>query len=327
MTHSSSKYIPVEIQRFRNASKEIRFDVFLRVADGNFAHVFSKATGLDYKRLADYIQKGLKELYVSEEDRPLLEEYLKQNDAETFLSDPSITNERKVAAVANLTEQALTEIFTQVEVSEETAKNTERVIKSYVTLMARNPKSLTTLLKLAAHGQYLYYHAIAVSVFSLYLAKASGQFNQRMIEMIGLGGLLHDIGCTQLPKDMLDSPDELSPEQWNDMRAHTKLGLKMLEATANIPDEVRFIIYQHHEEPGGTGYPNGLRDGTLFYPAKIVAVADAFSALISRRPYRAAYTFEQALQILQSAGKHDPSIVDLLVAIFARRTPSSEDAA
>ncbi len=319
-------YISVDIQRFRNANRDIGFDVFLKISDGNYAHVFSKATGLDYHRLAGYIQKGLKELHVLERDSAELEAFLKQSDSDQFLLDPLVSNEKKVATLLNMTEQNLTELFAQVAVTEDTAKNTERVVKNYVQILSRNPRSLAALVRLASHGQYLYYHSIAVSVFSIYLAKATGQFNQRMIELIGLGGFLHDIGCTQLPKDMLDSPDELSPEQWNEMRSHTKLGLKMIEATPNIPDEVRYIVYQHHEEPTGAGYPNGLREQSIFYPAKIVAVADAFSALISARPYRPAYTVEQGMQILQSAGKHDPNLVDLLGTIFARAIRGDEAA-
>jgi HD-GYP domain-containing protein (c-di-GMP phosphodiesterase class II) len=102
------------------------------------------------------------------------------------------------------------------------------------------------------------------------------------------------------------------------------MGLHMIEATQTIPDEVRYIVYQHHEEPSGHGYPNGIHSPVIYYPAKIVAIADAFSALISRRPFRPAYTVEQAVQILQSeAGKHDRELVKLLGTIFLRQNESS----
>jgi putative two-component system response regulator len=96
----------------------------------------------------------------------------------------------------------------------------------------------------------------------------------------------------------------------------------MIENTPNIPDEVRYIVYQHHEEPGGHGYPNGLHNPVIYYPAKIVALADAFSALISKRPFRPAYTVEQAIQILQSQnGKHDRDLVKMLSNVFLKQVP------
>jgi putative two-component system response regulator len=145
-----------------------------------------------------------------------------------------------------------------------------------------------------------------------------------MLEHIGMGGFLHDVGATHLPKEIVCSPTELDAEQWVEMRAHTTLGMRMLEGTPNIADEVRYIVYQHHEEPGGKGYPNGLLGPVIYYPAKIVALADAFSALISKRPFRAAYTVEQAIHLLEagSGQKHDRELVHLMASIFLRPNSS-----
>ena len=123
-----------------------------------------------------------------------------------------------------------------------------------------------------------------------------------------------------LPKEVVDSPTDLTAAQWREMRSHSKLGLKMVDGTPNIPDEVRYIIFQHHEEPSGSGYPTGLRGPVIFYPAKLVGVADSFCALITKRPFREAYTIDQALGIIQhEVGKHDRDIVRLLTNIFGNR--------
>jgi putative nucleotidyltransferase with HDIG domain len=223
-----------------------------------------------------------------------------------------------------MTEQTMAELFMQSEVSDETAASTQKIVQSYVEMMLESPRTLALLLKLAAHGDYLYYHSISCAVFSMFIAKASGQFNQRMLEIVGMGGFLHDIGCAQLPKEVVCSPTELTPAQWKEMKSHPKIGLKMLEGASNIPDEVRYIVYQHHEEPGGQGYPNGLHGPVIYYPSKIVALADAFSALITKRPYRAAYTTEQALKIIQGEGtKYDRDLVRVLVSIFSKDAGSA----
>lgn len=316
---NGSKFVGVDIKSFRNSTRDINFDVFLKLGEGNYAHIFSRTTGLDYKRLAQYIQKGVSELHIRAEDKAEFESFVSR-PAETIFHDPNTSQEKKIATLLNMTEQNMAELFSSLDVPEDTAANTQKVVNNYVNLMVDSPKTLAIILKLVAHGDYLYYHSIAVAIFSMFIARASGQFNSRMLEIVGLGGFLHDIGSTQLPKEVICSPDELSPVEWKVMRSHTTIGLRMIENTPNIPDEVRYIVYQHHEEPSGHGYPNGLRGSVIYYPAKIVALADAFSALISARPFRPAYTVEQALQILTTeSGKHDRDLVKLLVSVFSRQ--------
>jgi len=317
---------PVDITTFRNATRDISFDVYLKLSDENFAHVFSRTTGLDYKRLAQYIQKGVTELFIRPEDEPLYKKFVTRT-AESIFNDPETSHEKKIATLLNMTEQNMAEIFTQLNVPDDTATKTQRVVKNYVDLMIEKPKTLALILKLVSHGEYLYYHSIAVAIFSMFIAKASGQFNQRLLEIVGMGGFLHDIGFTQIPKEILNSSEELSPVQWKVIRSHPKVGLKMLEGTPTVPDEVRYIVYQHHEQPSGHGYPNGLRNAVIYYPAKIAAIADGFSALISKRPFRPAYSVEQAIRILQSqTGKHDKELLRLLASVFLRQTEGQKAA-
>lgn len=309
-------YIAVDIRSFRNSSKDIRFDVYIKLSTDNFAHVFSKSTGLDYRRLAQYIQKGIQDLYIRFEDKPLFDEMLK-NNPDHILADPSASPEAKITTLLSMTEQNIAELFTYANVNPETAEKTQQIVRRYVDMMVSDPKSLALVLKLISHGEYLYYHSVAVSIFSMFIAKASGQFNQRTLEIVGLGGFLHDIGCTHVPEDVLNYPGGLSEEQWKEIREHPKLGLKMLEGNSGIPDEVRYIVYQHHEQPDGEGYPNKLHSPVIYYPAKIVALADAFSALIAKRPWREAFTVEKAIEtLLASPGKYDRKLVEFLSSNF-----------
>ncbi len=316
---STGNFFPVDIRAFRNSAKDIGFDVFLKLGEDNYAHVFSKSSGVDYKRLAQYITKGVTHLYVKNEDEAAFKEYL-QRSPEKIFNDPNIPTAKKISTLLNMAEQNISELFNVVNVSEEAAVNSVKIVKNFINMMSDNPKTLAVLLKSASHGEYLFYHSISVAVISMFIAKASGQANSRMLEICGLGGFLHDIGLTLLPKEIADSPNELTAAQWREMRSHPKLGLKMLENTPNIPDEVRYIVFQHHEEPSGAGYPNGLRGPVIFYPAKIVALADGFTALISKRPFREAYTVEQALGIIQSeTGKYDKDLVKIIISLFGEK--------
>jgi HD-GYP domain-containing protein (c-di-GMP phosphodiesterase class II) len=318
--------IPVDIQSFRHVTRDICFDVYLLISADNYAHVFSRSTGLDYKRLAQYIQKGVQKLYIRAEDEAHYRTFIARSSSELF-DDPSTPPEKKIALLLNMTEQNMAEVFSQLNVSQEAAESTQRVVRGYVDLLTKSPQSLALLLKLVSHGEYLYFHAISVAIFSLFIGKATGQFNQRTLELLAMGGFLHDIGCTQLPKEITSSAHDLTQEQWALMHEHPKLGLRMIEETPLIPEEVRHVVYQHHEEPGGGGYPNGLQEAAIYYPSKIVALADVFSALISKRPFRPAYSVEEALNLIQGeqakTNKFDRDLVAIVTAVFSRQSKAA----
>lgn len=312
------QYVPVDIKAFRQTSKSVSFDVFLKLSEENMAHIFSRSTGVDYSRLAQYIQKGISHLYIKAEDQVEFTRYC-QRTPESILKTPGAPEAQKILALMNMTEQNLSEVFAQFEVAEDTAKQTRKVVTGYIDLMKESPDALSTLLKLVQYGSYLYSHSVMTAVIGMWLAKAAGQFNRRTLELLGLGGFLHDIGMTQIDESILNRPDALSEIEWEAVRAHPSVGLKMVEPLRTVPDEAKFIIYQHHEEPSGKGYPNKLPGVSIYYPAKIISVADAFSALVSKRPYRKPYTAQQAMQLIQSQpNKFDKEVVKLLSAIVAR---------
>ena len=315
---SAEELMSVDIMKFRHSIRDINFDVFLKLADNNFARIFSGTTGLDYKRLESYIEKGVTSLFVLKKDSDLYNAFISVTAEQIFLN-PSTSPEKKIATLLNMTEQNIAETLSHLQVDDETAQSTQKIIHNYVDLMTQKPNTLSIILKLASHGEYLYYHSVAVAIFSMFIARATGQFNKKMIELIGLGGFLHDIGMTKLSPEVTNSPTDLTPEQWKEMHTHPKVGLQMVEKNKIIPEEVRYIIYQHHEEPSGHGYPNAIRGSVIYYPAKIVALADAFSALISKRPFRAAYTVEEAIKIIEKTnGKFDKDLIKMLPAIFLR---------
>ena len=314
----------VDIFKFRTALRDITFDLFLKVSENHFAHVFSKTTGLDYHRLEKYIDRGVRELFVQESDRAGYEAFISVTPESVF-NDTNVSHEKRVAALLNMTEQNLAGIFARFNVDDETATSSKKLVRGYVELMTDEPQSLAVILKLISYGNYLYYHAVAVSVFSLLLARALGQYDMQTLEVIGMGGFLHDIGRTQLPKEVNECSTDLTPEQWEVMKTHPKLGLNMLEKAKGIPEAVRFIVYQHHEQPGGGGYPNALRGTAIYAPAKIVGICDAFSALISARPWRPPFSVEQAIEVMESeSGKFDKTLLKNLEVIFSKKFTSSK---
>lgn len=147
------------------------------------------------------------------------------------------------------------------------------------------------------NGNYLFNHSLNVCLLSINLAAAAG-FSEKQVVEIGMGALLHDIGMTFVPSDILHSPCRLSDEEKFEVRKHPVIGLHLLERVPNIPESVSYIAYQHHERVNGQGYPKGRKGRFLHNFARIVMIADMFEAFSSPRAYRPANPPYKAMEFL-----------------------------
>ncbi len=113
-----------------------------------------------------------------------------------------------------------------------------------------------------------------------------------------MAALLHDLGKVAVPADILDKPGALTSGEWRTVVQHPRIGQVILEQAAALKDAVPIILH-HHERYAGHGYPYGLRAHEIPLGARIVAVADAYDAMVHDRPYKRAVTHEAALAELR----------------------------
>jgi len=310
------QYISVDIKKFRSSLKDLPFDVYIKLSENHYSHLFSKTSGLDFRRLEKYISRGVNELFIKKSDQPNLQKYL-ENSIHLFSNLENLNLEKKVTLLLTKTEQNLAQIFSELNLSNETILETEAIIKNYSKISTQNPETLALFLKLISFGDYLYYHSVCVSVFSILIAKYLKIQPDIREKIIGLGGFFHDIGRSQISQEINFSKDKLDSDQWKKMKDHPKIGLKMLQDASYLPDEVRYIIYQHHERPDGNGYPNRLKNDEIYEYAKLISVCDSFSALLSERPFRTGYSAEAAIALMKSEiGKFDPQYLTALEEFF-----------
>lgn len=161
-------------------------------------------------------------------------------------------------------------------------------------------------------------HIKRVGMLAAALARQMG-LDAEMVEMIRLAAPLHDIGKISIPDDILLKQEGLSEQEAQIMRDHTVTGAKMLsQGTSQLIRMAETIALSHHEFWDGSGYPRQLAGEQIPLPGRIVAVADAYDAMISERPYKLAYTLQTALgEIRRCAGtQFDPRVVDALVELI-----------
>ena len=140
---------------------------------------------------------------------------------------------------------------------------------------------------------------------------------------VAVGGLLHDVGKLSVPLEILQKPGPLDDAEFAEIRKHPEAGRKLLDELGGFSDPVRRLVTDHHERLDGTGYPNGLEGDELPIETRILAVCDVYDALVSDRVYRAAWTPERALALLQeeSGTGYDPEVVRALERIV---TPTDD---
>jgi putative two-component system response regulator len=148
-----------------------------------------------------------------------------------------------------------------------------------------------------AKNPYTHGHSERVAAYALALAAQTGLAEDQW-ETLRKGSLLHDIGKISVPDAILDKPDSLTPAEFDVMKQHTVQGARMVESLRSIQDAVPMIRW-HHERLDGCGYPDGLKGGDIPLMVRILAVADVFDSLSSKRPYRGAIPQPQCLQIMR----------------------------
>jgi putative nucleotidyltransferase with HDIG domain len=158
-------------------------------------------------------------------------------------------------------------------------------------------------------------HSKRVTAFTMAIAHAMGLPDERR-KVIGRGAFLHDIGKMAIPDAILRKPGRLTAEEQAVMREHCLLGYQMLRRIPFL-HEPADIVYSHQEHFDGTGYPRGLRGEQIHLGARVFAVADAFDAITSDRPYRAAQSMSSARREIEknSGTQFDPNVVNIFLSI------------
>jgi HD-GYP domain-containing protein (c-di-GMP phosphodiesterase class II) len=158
-------------------------------------------------------------------------------------------------------------------------------------------------------------HAARVTALAVRLAVEIGVAEHR-VRAIRLGGPLHDIGKLALDPELLRKPGPLDRVELDEIRTHPERGVELLSGDTSVNGALECVLH-HHERWDGAGYPHGLSGDEIPVEARILAVADAYDAMTSHRPYRAALTHDEALVELErgAGSQFDPSLAQAFCAL------------
>lgn len=137
------------------------------------------------------------------------------------------------------------------------------------------------------------------------------------LEQLYYGSLLHDIGMLAIPREIIEAPRKLTPDEYDKVKMHVHLGEKMLNN--RMAEEVVKIVAAHHERCDGSGYPRGLRGIQMNHTQEILQLADTVTALLGQRAYRASYEKEDVISLISTeaaAGKYNKTVVKIFLNAY-----------
>jgi putative nucleotidyltransferase with HDIG domain len=195
----------------------------------------------------------------------------------------------------------------------------EAVVRSLSGALHSDGQMLIPLLKLKSFDQYTTTHSINVSVLSMALAEALGN-NARDVRIMGVAGLLHDLGKVRVPPEILSKPGSLSPEERELLERHPSDGARIIlnsDRRLTLPAAVAF---EHHIMINGGGYPRRHFARDCHYASTLVHVCDVYDALHTDRPYRAAWPSAKALHYIERRAERefDPAVAGAFIALMRK---------
>lgn len=153
--------------------------------------------------------------------------------------------------------------------------------------------------ELKVSDEYTFKHSVDVATMGMIIGKQYG-LDEREVYEIGVAGLLHDIGKTKIPNEILNKAGKLTDEEFDVMKRHSLFGYTILKDKKSLSDAVLLGVLQHHEKLNGHGYPLGVPEEKINEYAKIISTADIYDALVTERPYKKAFSPRDAVEMIMS---------------------------
>jgi putative nucleotidyltransferase with HDIG domain len=165
--------------------------------------------------------------------------------------------------------------------------------------VAQNRTALIALTALKTYDNYTFTHMVNVSILAMAQARALG-IEGTLLREFGIAGLMHDIGKVRTPTEILNKPEKLTDTEFAIMKRHVVDGAAILRRTPEMPAMAPVVAFEHHLRLDGTGYPGGVRRGSLNLATMICSIADVYDAMRSQRKYQQSFPSDRVRAVLET---------------------------
>lgn len=319
-TRDNSRFFSIPIELVIQ-DRPLPFDLFINSSSSanrvHYVRIFARENPITLEELKTFKKKYF-QLYLSEDDR---DAYLA-----SLVENPNLPDEDKVTVVKDSAIKYLGNVFNTdreftTELLEEAIVGCKDSVEHLVTVVRDYEISdLRKLIgKLSFHDFYTFDHSVNVSMYAIIIFKAlKPNATDEEMTLAGLSGMLHDIGKLKIPTDLINKAGKLDDEEFKIIQTHPGYGKELIECQHAECEGIDFeiikrVVYEHHENFNGTGYPNKLDGKNIHIFARIVAIADFFDAITTKRSYHEVLSTPDALLVMsRTCGKKlDPNLFEV----------------
>lgn len=307
-------FLPVDLDGIVSDTL-LDFNLFLPAGKGKL--LFFRSPNLEFTNThrLRLIENNIRRVYVRATEQKKYQQYLEKHLPEV-LSNPEIAPTKKADLLYTVSSQVVKDCLEEPR-SEMIVPRTRKMAEGTVDFVLRSDQSLAHLATLMATDYYTYTHSINVAVFAVALAHKLGLTRDEVNEF-ALGALLHDLGKSEVPVEILTKRGPLDHEEMQKVREHVVIGERLLRGNGKLGFVAMLAVKQHHEKIDGSGYPRGLATEQVHKFGRIAAIADCFDAMTTNRSYQKALTAYDALYLMKTrlGPQFDPEILDTFIRML-----------
>lgn len=314
----ASEFCKISINEFVSG-KKIEFDVFVKLSSSKYVKIANKGEGLLSERILHYKGKGVNHLYINKDDFSRLVGF-NLTIVGKLQGNKKISHEKKVNFLKYTGEIILANAFING-VDKEMFSEAQTFIESTINILTDSKECLDLLSLLNTHSNHLYSHSIGVAMYSSMIAKGMGFESNQAFFKLSLGGIFHDIGKKEIELEILEKHRSLlTVEDKKLIDSHVARGQEIILSIKGIPEDVAQLVYEHHENIAGLGYPMGSEKKHQHPLSKILQLANQFVELAMVNPHNSGMTGEEAIAHLENTftGRFDEKAMIALKSLFKK---------
>ncbi len=294
--------------------KEINFSLFL-LSSFNFSTIV-EASEKSPSKIKENISILIGDIVIKKSDVPLYYEYINNLLRSGDISGGKMLHIKAIALKEN--SKIVVKDLLDDPRSGETIKKSNDMVNGMIDCIMENRDAIYDLLTLRGYDYYTYTHSVNVGALSISMGVAI-DMKRKDVEKLGMGALLHDIGKSIIPHEVLNKQGKLNGAEYQTIKNHVIEGERILREHKDMPEESFYAVLQHHEKLTGKGYPMGLQGDEIKLFGRIAAISDCYDALTTQRPYKPAFTPFYALSIVsKETGDYDPEILKAFIKMLGK---------
>ncbi len=271
------------------------------ILDGSGRALIAKGAYLDDFQI-EYLQtKGVNGVYIREGEEDPQEDIVIPLYTQEVIAKTRVEDRAKVRLSESVRKQVGEGIQYLYNNTEESsfAEATHNITNELMNAIFENDAIAVDVGMLKVSDEYTFKHSVDVATIAMIVGRQYG-LNKEQVHEIGIAGLLHDVGKSKIPNEVLNKPGRLDENEFALMKQHSLFGFQILKEKNTFSDGIMRGVLQHHEKINGAGYPLGVDESKIHTYAKIISVADIYDALVTDRPYKSAFSKRDAVEMIMA---------------------------